>query len=142
MSRNYIPDTLRKTVAEAARYRCGYCQTREEIVGYTLHVEHLHPRALGGLSNEENLWLACSVCNNYKSSQVQAEDPVTKLLVPLFNPRTQNWPDHFAWSEEGTYLSGLTPVGRATVLALQLNAPIRIHARRRWVSAGWHPPRN
>lgn len=140
MARMYIPDALRKRVAEAARYRCGYCQSLEEVVGYTLHAEHIFPRALGGLSIEENLWLACSVCNNYKGSQVRAEDPLTKILEPLFNPRTQIWTEHFAWSEDGTFVVGLTPVGRATVVALQMNAAIRVHARRRWITAGWHPP--
>jgi hypothetical protein len=142
MSRAYVSEALRKSVAEAARYRCGYCQTLEEIVGYPLHVEHIHPRALGGPSTEENLWLACSVSNNYKGSQIEAEDPVTKSLTSLFNPRTQNWAEHFAWSDDGTYINGLTPVGRATIIALQLNAPVRVHARRRWTTAGWHPPKD
>jgi len=29
---------------------------------------------------------------------------------------------------------------RATVEALQMNNPTVVRARRRWASAGWHPP--
>jgi len=142
MSRSYIPEALRHRVAEAARYRCGYCQTLQVIVGYPLHVEHIIPEAADGPSTEDNLWLACSVCNNSKGTQTTAQDPITQIDVPLFNPRTQVWSEHFAWSDDGTQIIGLTPIGRATAIALQLNTPFRIHARQRWASVGWHPPRN
>ncbi len=142
MSRAYVATAMRKRVAAMARYRCGYCHALEEIVGYPLHIEHIYPRALDGTSAEENLWLACSACNNFKGSQVQAEDPATRSVEALFNPRTQTWSEHFAWSEDGTYVVGLTPIGRATIVALQLNATVRVHARRRWASAGWHPPKD
>ena len=48
--------------------------------------------------------------------------------------------EHFAWSDAGDRIVGLTPTGRATVVALQLNRPILVHARRAWTSVGWHPP--
>ncbi len=60
----------------------------------------------------------------------------------LFNPRTQVWPEHFAWSEEGDLIVGLTPTGRATVVALNLNRPSLVKARQLWVSVGWHPPKD
>jgi len=142
MSRTYIPEALRRRVAETARYRCGYCQTLQAIVGYPLHVEHIIPEVAGGASTEDNLWLACSVCNYYKGPQTHAADPLTQIEVPLFNPRTQVWSEHFAWSDDGTQILGLTPTGRATIVALQLNTPFRIHARQRWASVGWHPPRD
>jgi hypothetical protein len=142
MSRAYISETVRRRVAEEARYRCGYCQTLQIVVGYPLHVEHIIPEAANGPSTPENLWLACCVCNNYKGIQTHARDPITQTDAPLFNPRTQVWSEHFAWSEDGTLVIGLTPVGRATVLALRLNTPFRVYSRQRWVSAGWHPPRD
>lgn len=142
MSKTYIPEPVRQHVAETARYRCGYCQTLQDIVGYPLHVEHIIPEVAEGTSTEDNLWLACLPCNNHKGSQTHAKDPVTQTDVPLFNPRTQVWAEHFAWTDNGTQIFGSTAIGRATILALKLNAPIRVHARRRWVSAGWHPPRD
>jgi hypothetical protein len=140
MSRVYIPAVVRRRVAETARHRCGYCQTQQIIVGIPLHIEHIIPLAAGGDSDENNLWLACSVCNNYKGTQTHAEDPGTGDLLPLFNPRTQVWAEHLAWSDDGVEIVGLTPVGRATVSALKLNQPFMRRTRRRWVMAGWHPP--
>ncbi|HEY3227585.1 MAG TPA: hypothetical protein VGJ87_00105 [Roseiflexaceae bacterium] len=60
--------------------------------------------------------------------------------MPLFNPRAQRWDEHFAWSDDGTQILGLTAIGRATIVALQLNRPLLVSARRRWVLVGWHPP--
>lgn len=102
-----------------------------------MHVEHIVPVAAGGTSTEENLWLACLLCNGYKGSQV---DPVTKERVPLFNPRRQRWHEHFQWSTDGIEIVGQTAIERATVVALKLNNEYLTRARRRWVMAGWHPP--
>jgi len=60
----------------------------------------------------------------------------------LFNPRTQRWLDHFAWDDRDTRIVGLTPTGRATVDALKLNNAYIVPARRLWVQAGWHPPKD
>jgi hypothetical protein len=60
--------------------------------------------------------------------------------VPLFNPRTQTWALHFAWSADGTEIIGLTATGRATVVALRLNNDEIVGARSLWVQVGWHPP--
>jgi hypothetical protein len=60
--------------------------------------------------------------------------------VKLFHPRRQRWADHFAWSHGGTRVLGLTPVGRATVEALQLNREPLVNLRRVLVEAGEHPP--
>ncbi|WP_202803614.1 hypothetical protein [Spirulina subsalsa] len=66
---------------------------------------------------------------------------MSKASVPLFNPRQNQWSEHFTWSKNGTEIIGLTPCGRATVLALNLNNPIAVTVRKQWVSAGWHPPK-
>ncbi len=70
----------------------------------------------------------------------EAVDPETGSLVPLFNPRTQVWTEHFSWDKDGTDIIGQTPTGRSTVVALSLNNELRIRARALWVEAGWHPP--
>jgi len=105
-----------------------------------MHVEHIIPVAAGGTSAEENLWLACPLCNGYKGSQVDAVDLVSRERVPLFNPRRQQWHEHFQWSADGIEIVGQTAIGRATVFALKLNNEYLTRARRRWVLAGWHPP--
>jgi hypothetical protein len=141
MIRNRIPPELRDRVRQQAGDRCGYCLSRQEYVWGTLEVEHIVPLADGGADAEENLWLACRPCNSHKSSQTEAMDPETGQGVPLFNPRTQVWREHFAWSEDGTRIIGLTAIGRATVVALRLNDTRLVAIRQRWVEVGWHPPK-
>ncbi len=140
MSQTHIPRELRQLVAEQARYRCGYCQTQEAVIGSSMEMDHIVPEALGGATTEENLWLACSLCNSFKGVRITALDPGTGEIVALFNPRTQPWREHFAWEGKGTLVVGRTPIGRATVIALRLNRASLVEARERWVKAGWHPP--
>jgi hypothetical protein len=107
-----------------------------------MELDHLIPEALGGLTVEENLWLACSLCNNHKADRIAAADPATGELVRLFDPRRQTWSEHFVWTSEGERIAGRTPAGRATVLALNMNRPSLVRARQAWVSVGWHPPKD
>jgi hypothetical protein len=105
-----------------------------------MELDHLIPVSLGGPTVEENLWLACSLCNDHKSDRIAALDPLSGELVRLFDPRRQLWSEHFAWTAGGDRIVGQTAVGRATVVALNLNRPALVTARRAWVAVGWHPP--
>lgn len=142
MSKTYIPKALRRKVYEQGRARCGYCLTQEDNTGAELDIDHVIPEAAGGATIEANLWLACTKCNEHKGDQVEARDPQSKEIVPLFHPRTQRWREHFAWSPDGAEIIGQTPIGRATVVALKLNRDSLVRARRRWVAVGWHPPKD
>jgi hypothetical protein len=107
-----------------------------------LEIEHIIPLAKNGSNSEANLWLACPLCNAHKSDKITATDPDTGNVVPLFNPRHQNWAEHFRWADAGLRIIGLTPVGRATVAALHLSTdPDALVVRSYWIAAGWHPPR-
>jgi hypothetical protein len=103
-------------------------------------LDHIIPEAQGGPTTFDNLCFACRRCNEFKGSTTTARDPLTDEVVPLFHPRSQTWSDHFGWDASGTHLIGLTPIGRATVVALNMNNEVIVDARRRWVSVGWHPP--
>jgi hypothetical protein len=140
MTAAYLPKKLRERVAEQARYRCGYCLSSEQVVGLPREIDHLIPQALGGPTLEENLWLACSACNAFKGHRISASDPESGETTRLFNPREQDWKEHFEWVDSGTRISGRTAVGRATTKALRLNRPLLFQARKSWVTAGWHPP--
>jgi hypothetical protein len=142
MSRTFIPERVRLRVAEAARFRCGYCLTSQRVIGPLLEIEHILPEARGGTSEEMNLFLACPRCNGHKSDRVEAVDPETGSVVPLFNPRALPWAEHFAWVDGGAVIEGITPIGRATVAALNMNHVQVVAARRLWCVAGWHPPRD
>lgn len=140
MSRPYISVQLTAQILADAGHRCGYCRADERFTGSLLSIEHILPIAAGGPTERENLWRSCRECNERKGAQVQATDPENGEVVDLYNPRTQRWRDHFRWSEDGLLVIGLTPVGRASVAALDLNRPHQVVARQRWVLVGWHPP--
>lgn len=106
-----------------------------------MEVDHLFPSSLGGPTTEDNLWLACGLCNDHKGNRVTAEDPETDQNVRLFNPRHDTWDEHFEWIEGGLRIVGRSAIGRATVNALCLNRRPLVTARRAWVAVGWHPPR-
>jgi hypothetical protein len=140
MSKAYIAKAIRERVATQARDRCGYCLTQERVVGTPMEIDHIIPEALSGQTVEDNLWLACSLCNDHKGDKIAALDPETGEIVRIFDPRRQIWREHFTWAAAGDRIVGLTPTGRATVVALNLNRSSLVRARQAWVSVGWHPP--
>jgi hypothetical protein len=139
---SYISADLREAIRRQARDRCGYCLVSQSLLYGPLEFEHLVPRSAGGPTVEVNLWLACRLCNGFKGDQTAAIDPVSQRSVVLFDPRRNTWTDHFQWSDDGAEIVGLTEVGRATVVALQLNCLQAVELRRRWISVGWHPPKD
>lgn len=139
-SKTRISSSLRATIASSAGNRCGYCLTDERITGHRPTIDHIIPEAKGGKTEEENLWLACISCNQFKGARLNARDPETDRFVRLFNPRRQKWKDHFKWSDDGTEIIGLTACGRATIESLKMNRAEIIGARWLWVQAGWWPP--
>jgi hypothetical protein len=135
-----IPKPVQQRVRVQARQRCGYCHSQQQYVLGPLEMEHIIAQARGGTDDEENLWLACRLCNGFKGTQISARDPLTGRRSKLFNPRQQQWRRHFTWTADGTRIIGLTVCGRATAAALQVNNLLAVMVRREWVKAGWHPP--
>lgn len=140
MSAGHVSEAVRGRVREQAQNRCGYCQSPQQYVLGLLELDHIIPIAKGGTDAEDNLWLACRLCNGFKGRQTHVRDPGRSRRVRLFNPCRQRWSRHFLWSDDGTRIIGRTACGRATVVALQLNHVIAVMVRREWVAAGWHPP--
>jgi hypothetical protein len=63
------------------------------------------------VTEEHNLWLACSPCTSHKADRVAANDPETGEIVRLFHPREQRWQDHFEWTPEFDRVIGSTATG-------------------------------
>ena len=116
-----LSNSLRQQVIEDAHYRCAYCKAPSLIAGARLIMGHIFPLSLGGSDDRENLAAACYHCNEFKGAKIEALDPETQELASLFNPRMQQWTDHLSWENGGTHIIGITPIGRATVIALKLN---------------------
>ncbi len=138
---SHVSDKLRQRIVEQAQNRCGYCLGEQRYVFAPLEIDHLRPTAKGGTDDEENLWLACPLCNAYKGTQTQGIDSLSQRKVPLFNPRRQSWKRHFRLAN-GIEIVGKTAIGRATVIALQMNNRLAMTVRQNWFIADWYPPKN
>ncbi|MCI0682010.1 MAG: HNH endonuclease [Gemmataceae bacterium] len=114
---------------------------QQELCPEPFEIEHIIPRALDGPTEADNLCLACPVCNNAKRHRISANDPMSGRRVRLYHPRLQEWDEHFRWSDDFGAIVGQTPVGRATVAALQMNHPRVVQIRLLWAALGLHPPR-
>jgi len=119
-------ETVRLVEARAGG-RCEYCRMHQDLQGATFHVEHIIPTSHGGLSELDNLAWACPGCNLRKANRILVVDPDSLVRVPLFHPRHDCWSEHFRW--QGYQVVGLTPTGRATVWALDLNQGRRLLIR-------------
>ncbi len=73
MARPYVPIEIDRRVRNSARNRCGYCLSPQYLVMARLEIEHIIPISKGGSNDESNLWLACPLCNGYKSSRVRSK---------------------------------------------------------------------
>ncbi len=136
-----LSEDVRQRVRQRAADRCEYCLSHQRYILGRLQIDHIQPVAKGGLDLENNLCLACELCNQYKWTQTEGIDLQTGEKVLLFNPRQQKWAEHFAWSVDSTHIIGKTGCGRATVDTLKLNNALAITVRQNWIQAGWHPPK-
>jgi hypothetical protein len=130
---------LVELVRTRACFRCEYCHAPEQLTGQRCQMDHITPRIRGGKTEPDNLCLACAACNSFKLDRIEAADPESAKSADLFNPRMQNWHDHFAWSADGSQIVGLTPTGRATISALKMNRPLAVAARLSWAEIHRHP---
>lgn len=127
-------------IRERALGCCEYCASPADFATQSFSVEHIIPIIRGGQTILENLAYACPGCNGHKYDKIEAPDPASGLLASLYNPRTQQWQDHFRWNEDFTEIVGVSPTGRATVVALHLNRFGVRNMRRALFALGLHPP--
>jgi len=138
--RRRISPAIQRQVRERANHQCEYCHTSERWQYVPFTVDHIIPLAEGGSGDLDNLALACFHCNRKKSDWLTALDPVSGQEIPLFNPRSGDWSEHFIWSSDGLYIIGLTPIGRATSAALAFNHERIVNIRAADQIVGRHPP--
>lgn len=138
MARPHISIKLRQLVSARARECCEYCLIHADDRPETHPIDHVIALRHGGLTVAGNLALACAICNNLKGTDLSAIDPLTGMIVPLFNPRTEQWSDHFELVN-GAEITGRTATGRATAALLQLNSHERLSYRRDLAADGRYP---
>lgn len=132
-----VSTELRRFVTERANNCCEYCLLSQDEYTYIFHIEHIRAEKHGGQTVPENLCLSCPVCNTYKGSDLGSIDEETNLLTPLFNPRTQNWSNHFQL--RGSQIEPQTPEGRVTVFLLRLNSAERLIERELLIRLNRYP---
>ena len=104
---------------------------------FTHEPDHIIAEKHGGKTTIENLAFACFACNRFKGSDIASIDPATGDLAPLFNPRRDQWGDHFRLNEG--VIVALTAAGRATERLLKFNLMERIEARHELGQSGRYP---
>jgi len=125
----------RQFVRSRAAERCEYCHLPQAGAPFlTFHVEHIHAQQHVEDDALDNLAMACPDCNRYKGPNLTTLDPDTRSIVRLFHPRIDKWDEHFEF--QGPVIVGRTPVGKATVRLLQMNADERVEMRAELIASG------
>ncbi|MEZ5534051.1 MAG: HNH endonuclease signature motif containing protein [Thiolinea sp.] len=118
MSTTHIRAKLRRYVAERAADCCEYCLIHERDTFFGCQIDHIISEKHGGATTEDNLALACLPCNVHKGSDIASLDS-NGQLTRLFNPRTDQWSEHFHL--EGAVIRATTSIGEVTLAVLKLN---------------------
>ena len=127
----------RELVRRRAGQSCEYCRLPELSVPYLVfHVDHIIAKQhLDEASDDpESLAWACSECNFHKGPNLVSIDPETRQQADLFNPRRDDWNNHFRVGDG--LIVGLTPKGRATARLLNMNASRLVRLRRELIAQG------
>ena len=129
---------LQHLVWQRAAQRCEYCHVPADGALLPFQIDHIIAEKHGGPTTAENLALSCERCNSHKGPNIAGY--LEGKHVPLFNPRTDHWADHFAWN--GPVLVGKTPVGTVTIAVLAINLSYRVALRAALIAEGIFPPEN
>ncbi len=136
MSTTYIGAALRRAVIGRAESVCEYCLIHEDDTFFGCHVDHVISEKHGGLTQADDLALACTFCNLHKGSDI-ASLSSAGVLTRFFNPRTDGWAQHFALAD--LVIEPLTAIGEVTARIFQFNSGDRIVEREALAEAGRYP---
>jgi hypothetical protein len=129
-----VSAALRREIRQRAEGRCEYCRHTDVLAAVRFEAEHIVPVKLRGEATIDNTAWACFQCNRFKGAAVAGYDHAGADVIRLFNPRRDEWSDHFSM-EEGVIVPR-TRIGGITAEVLRLNDSRRIDARRLLISRG------
>ncbi len=107
-------------------------------------VYHVISEKHGGLTDADNLALACTTCNRNKGSDVGS------IVLPLnsgvfsrfFNPRIDLWREHFRLDDaDGIRIVALSSIGEVTARILKFNDTERLLERQTLREINRYPTR-
>lgn len=122
-----VAQSVEQFVRQRAGNRCEYCLLPQEGTPFLFQIDHIYAKQHVVDDSIGNLALACHWCNLCKGPNLAGLDPSTRQVIPLFNPRTQTWAEHFKF--EAARIVALTPSGAVTIHVLQLNERSRLAVR-------------
>lgn len=137
MSKTYVSVALRQLVRTRAKSLCEYCLIREEDTYFGCQVDHIISEKHGGATQESNLAYACSYCNRNKGSDIGSIVWETQRFCRFFNPRRDQWTDHFRL--DSIRIVALTPIGEVTARILDFNHVDRLIERAELAVLGVYP---
>lgn len=119
---------LRQLVQQRGNARCEFCHLPEEYSFHPFQVDHIIAEKHGGRTVAENLAWSCFYCNTYKGPCISSWNEEKQDVVRLFNPRRDDWSEHFEWN--GPILVPKTDIGDGTIRVLFINHPDAVAVRR------------
>jgi hypothetical protein len=129
---------MRQAVWTRAGGQCEYCRLHQDDAFEGHEPDHVIAEQHRGPTHLENLALACWECNRRKGRNVASVDPVSAEIVRLFNPRSDQWQEHFKF--EGLRIMPITAIARATEALLEFNSPEILALRSMLATVGRYPP--
>jgi HNH endonuclease len=138
VTRPYINQELRRLVIGRANCLCEYCLIPDSYKSLSHQVDHIVSVKHGGSSLSDNLCYSCIFCNLQKGSDLGSINWQTGELVRFFNPRRDNWSDHFRL--DGAIIQPLTNIGEVTARIFKFNNNKRISERETLIEIGVYPP--
>ena len=133
--RKSIPISLKKIIADRAKFKCEYCLISEKLSFYNFQIEHIISIKHGGTNDLENLAYCCPECNYQKGSDIGTI--VNGNLTPFFNPRNDIWEAHFKILDGE--IVGITKIGTGTTKILKFNQIYRLIFRKQLISFDLFP---
>ncbi len=132
---HYIPDSIRRKVAERANYCCEYCLLPDTRSFFTFHIDHIISIKHGGSDDLDNLAYSCQICNLNKGSDIATV--ISDILNPIrfYNPCFDNWHSHFSIESSGLLIAK-SDIASATIKILDLNHPDSIIERLEMLKRG------
>lgn len=100
----------RTNILARDRWKCQYCSTK--VNGQTMTIDHVTPRAQGGITKWENVVACCEDCNSKKANRTPAQagmkllkKPVKPTWVPVFSISfsgsiPEQWMSYVYWAGE------------------------------------------
>ena len=133
--RQSISERARQLVAERANFKCEYCRIHSDDMFLSFELDHIIPLKHGGTNDMENLAFACPHCNQHKGSDFATI--FGNEIVRLFNPRLDNWLDHF--EAINCEIISKSKVGEASIKIFRFNEPDLLILRQILSEAGRYP---